>query len=126
MQYTAFKEENKMALVFKVNGGASLPNVTITDELDSINPPNAWIVGLDSSLYMRNGTWRDGVGFSLDWDSDGEINQFMNSYTQNVLSTATTLSSGAEKIIFSSTITLKEPDGTVAWSGGGTISNGIP
>jgi len=115
-----------MALVFRVNGGgggASLPNVTITDELDSINPPNGWIVGLDSSLYMRNGTNRDGVGFGLDWDSDGEIITVHNSYTQNILSTTTTLSSGAEKLIFSSTITLKEPDGTATVYGGGTISN---
>ena len=114
-----------MALVFKVNGGgsASLPNVTITDELDSINPPNAWLVGLDSALYMRNGTNRDGVGFGLDWDSDGEIITVHNSYTQNILSTTTTLSSGAEKLIFSSTITLKEPDGTATVYGGGTISN---
>lgn len=112
-----------MALVFKVNGGASLPNVTITDELDSINPPNAWIVGLDSALYMRNGTLRDGVGFDLTWDSSGEINNFWNSYKNSLTLTKTTLDSGAEKLIFSSTITLKEPDGTPTYSGGGTISN---
>ena len=96
-----------MALVFRVvNPTPSLPNVTITDELDSVNPPNAYLVGLNASNAH---SVPNGAGFQIVWDSDGEISTVHISNNSTTSFTATTLSSGAEKIINASTLTIKQP-----------------
>jgi len=105
-----------MALVFRVNGGggggASLPNVTITDEWDSVNPPNGYIYSHD---YTTSGR-----GWQVVWDSNGEVDDvYGSSFNLDSSATATTLSSGAEKVIYSSiTAKLNIPSG----QGGGTVT----
>lgn len=104
-------------LVFRVkNAPDSLPSVNIVDELDSVNPPNAYLVGLNASNAY---SVPNGAGFQIVWDSDGEISTVHISNNSTTSFTATTLSSGAEKIINASTLTVKQP----ASKGGSTVSN---
>ena len=110
-----------MALVFRVSGGgggASLPNVTITDELDAVDPPNSYITGLNQSGQLYN--YPTTNGFQLVWDSSGEITTIHASNNSTSTPSTTTLSSGAEKVLYASTTaTLKVPSAF----GGGTVSN---
>ena len=100
-------------LVFRVkNAPDSLPSVDIVSYWDNINPPNGYIYSHD---YMTNAR-----GWQVVWDSNGEVDDVYGSYFNlDSSATATTLSSGAEKVIYSSiTATLNIPSG----QGGGTVT----